>query len=150
MKLVKECWIALLDAFNALTGTPTDGSQQSLGFSGWPRRGHRPLVPHVPHIPHVRPVPHVPIHDDEPIEKDPLVFRPPSHDELKIDNFTCDYRAMGAGWAPCSTNEDRGCWLQGPPGTRRFDIDSDYENDAPKGITRKVFLSNSRCLYHDG
>lgn len=131
MKLVKECWLALLDAFNALTGTPTDGNQQSLGFLGWPGRGH---------------VPHIPNHSVSTEANDPLVFRPPSLGEERNDTIWCDYRAMGAGWKPCSTENDRGCWLKGPAGTRRFDIDTDYENQAPKGITRKVFLSNFRCL----
>lgn len=138
MKLVKECWLALLDAFNALTGTPTDGSQQSLGFPGWPGRGH---VSHAPNVP---------IQNNLPIEKSPLVFRPPSLGEFKDESIECDYRAMGKGWTPCSSHTDRGCWLQGPPGTKRFDIDTDYENEAPKGITRKVFSSYSRCLYLDG
>lgn len=125
MKLVKECWLALLDAFNLLTGTPTDGNQQSLGFLGWPGRSR---IPHVPHYP-------LP-----PKKKNPLVFKPPSQGETKGDTIECDYNAMGDGWLPCSTAEDRGCWLQGPPGTKRFDIDTDYENEAPKGITRKVLL----------
>lgn len=141
MKLVKECWLALLDAFNALTGTPTDGSQQSLGFPGWPGRGHVSPVPHFPNVP---------LKNTVPPEKNPLIFPPPSHRNFGASNFTCDYTAMGTGWTPCSTEKDRGCWLKGPPGTRRFDIDTDYENEAPKGITRKVLLSNSRCLYHDG
>ena len=137
MKLVKECWLALLEAFNALTGTPTDGSQQSLGLGlpGWrPGRGHRPHVPHYP----------------LPPKKNPLVFPPPSQGEWRGDTIECDYKAMGDGWRPCSTPEDRGCWLQGPPGTEPFTIDTDYENYAPKGVTRKVFVSYSRYLHrHD-
>ena len=132
MKLVKECWLALLDVFNALTGTPTDGSQQSLGFPGRPGRGHvtSQTVP--------------------PPQKDPRLFKPPSLGEVRGDAIECDYRAMPTGWEFCSTETDRGCWLRGPPGTRRFDIDTDYENQAPKGITRRVFLSNSRCLsFHE-
>lgn len=135
MKLAKECWLALLDAFNALTGTPTDRSQQSLGFPGWP--GHS----------NVSPVPHAPTQGHVSEEKNPLKFLPPSHGEK--DAIECDYTAMGSGWAPCSTEEDRGCWLKGPGG-KRYDINTDYEHDKPIGITRKVLLSNPRCLYHDG
>ena len=143
MKLVKECWLALLEAFNTLTGTPTDESQQSLGFPGWP--GHGDLSP----------VPHVPTQEHVPEEKSPLLFQPPSHGESKSNGFQCDYRAMGPGWAPCSTEKDRGCWLQGPPGkgpngTDRYDIHTNYEHFAPIGTTRQVLLCNSRCLYHDG
>lgn len=150
MKLVKECWLVLLDAFNALTGTPTDGSQQSLGFPGWPGPGHGSPVPHVPienGVPIKKPI-NKPI--NKPIKKNPLVFQPPSHGEFGASDFKCDYTAMGKDWFPCSSETDRGCWLRGPAGTRRFDIDTDYENEAPKGVTRKVLLSNSRCHYHEG
>lgn len=133
MKLFTECWLALLDAFNALTGTPTDGSQQSLGFLG--PAGHVPHVPHVPHYPLLPP------------KKNPLRFTPPSGGESQDNSIVCDYTAMGAGWSPCSHAGDRGCWLQGP-GDQRFDIDTDYEFKAPIGITRKVLLCISRCLFH--
>lgn len=134
MKLFKECLLALLDAFHAFMGTPTDGSQQSLGLPGWPGRGHVPHAPHVPHYPF-------------PPKRNPLVFAPPSQGEAEQNSIVCDYRAMGGGWRHCSTPQDRGCWLQGP-GSERFDIDTDYENRAPKGVTRKVFPSNSRYLLH--
>lgn len=126
MKLVNECWLVLLEAFNALTGTPRDGSQQSLEAGGWPRHED---VSHVPHI-----------HDTFPPENDPRVFLPPSHGRNGRNKFKCDYRAMGKGWRSCSTPEDRGCWLEGPQGTKKFDIGTDYEKYAPIGVTRKVFL----------
>lgn len=134
MKLLTECWLALLDAFNALTGTPTDGSQRSLGFLGSSGRGH---VPHVPHAPHY-PLPPKP-------KKNPLVFEPPSGGQ--DNSIVCDYSAMGEGWRTCTEADDRGCWLKGP-GNEGFNINTDYENKAPKGITRKVLLYLSSCLYH--
>lgn len=96
MKLVIACWLALLDAFNSLTGTPTDRNQQSLGFSGWPGHGHVPDVPN-----HIVPTK----------EKNPLVFPPSSPGEGDEHPITCDYTAMGAGWKACSSENDRGCWL---------------------------------------
>ena len=134
MKLFTECWLALLDAFNALTGTPTDGSQQSLGLLRSSRHGHGHGHGHAPHYP-------------LPPKKDPLKFTPPSGGESQDSSIVCDYTAMGAGWRACSQAEDRGCWLQGP-GDARFDINTDYEFNAPIGITRKVLLYISRCLHH--
>lgn len=139
MKLMKECWLVLLEAFNALAGTPADGSQQSLGFEAWIGHGRAPHVPHSHHAPQVP-------HHTFPLEKDPLIFHPPSHGQKGRNRIQCDYSAMGKGWSSCSTSKDRGCWLQGPPGTKEFNIGTDYEKYAPKGITRKVFLFNSRCL----
>lgn len=139
MKFAKECWLALLETFNALMGMPTDDNQQSLGFGSWPGDGHVPHVPHVPENP-------FPLENDLPLEEDnPLIFRPPSHDQNAKSDFVCNYTAMGKGWRHCSTSEDRGCWLQGP-GTNQVNISTDYEHYAPKGITRRVLFSNSMCL----
>ena len=38
-----------------------------------------------------------------------------------------------------STRNDRGCWLKGPGAP--YDIHTDYENFAPKGVTRKYYLN---------
>lgn len=130
MKLFKDCWVALLDVFNALTGTPTDGTQQSLGLG---RPGHG----HVPHYPFPKPGrPPTPIPSKTPVP----IFAPPSHGESPDSSILCDYSAMGPGWGPCSDFDNRGCWLKGPNG-QTFDIDTDYETKYPKGVTRKVWSS---------
>ncbi len=132
MKLFKDCWVALLDLFNAVTLTSTDGSaQHSLGFGDWP--GFRPGKPQFP-------FPSKPKPTLTPIRKP--VFTPPSRGEDSDNGILCDYTAMGAGWGSCSTADDRGCWLKGPNG-QRYDINTDYENKYPKGVTRKVYYSRS-------
>lgn len=135
MKLFTDCWVALLDVFNALTGTPTDGTQQSLGF------GHRPGHGHVPHYPFPPKKPAQPIPTKIPVP----IFAPPSVGESPDSSILCDYTAMGPGWGACSDPDDRGCWLKGPNG-QKFSIDTDYETKYPKGVTRKVLSSTSRWL----
>lgn len=147
MKFAKECWLALLDTFNALMGMPTNENEKPLGFGG--------RIPHVPHVPQASQALYVPenpfqLGNDLPTEdKNPLIFQPPSHNQNRNSGFTCNYTAMGEGWRPCSTNKNRRCWLQGP-GTKQFNISTDYEHFAPKGITRRVLLSNSKCLDYYG
>ena len=133
MKLFTDCWVALLDVFNALTGTPTDGTQQSLGFGHWPGHGHVPKYPFPPKKPS-SPTPPTPSRIPLPI------FAPPSGGEFEDSSILCDYTAMGPGWGNCSHADDRGCWLKGPNG-QKYSIDTDYETKYPKGVTRKVFSS---------
>lgn len=140
MKLLKDCWVALLEAFNALTGTSTDGLQQSLGFGHFP--GHRPGHGHVPHYPFPPKKPLNPVPSKVPVP----IFAPPSHGESPDSDILCDYTAMGPGWGSCSTADDRGCWLKGPNG-QTYNIDTDYETQYPKGVTRKVWSSNPWCLH---
>lgn len=123
MKLFKDCWVALLDLFNALTLAPTDGSlQHSLQeFRNRPGHGPRPTLAPAPAV-----------------NRNP-VFTPPSHAESPASDIKCDYSAMGPGWGPCSKPTDRLCWLEGPNG-QRFDVSTDYETKAPKGVLRKVCL----------
>lgn len=128
MKLFTDCWVALLDLFNALTGTPTDGTQQSLGVGHWPPgHGHVPKYP----FPPKKPSPPTPSRIPLPI------FAPPSGGESPDSSILCDYTAMGPGWGNCSQPDDRGCWLKGPAG-QKYSIDTDYETHYPKGVTRKV------------
>lgn len=130
MKLFKDCWVALLDVFSALTGTPTDGSQQSLGFGPFPGHGHVPKYPFPPKKPSL----------PTPSRIAVPIFAPPSVGETPDSTILCDYTAMGPGWGNCSNSEDRGCWLKGPNG-KKFTIDTDYETLYPKGVTRKVWPS---------
>ena len=140
MKLFTDCWVALLDVFNALTGTPTDGTQQSLGFGHLPGHGHVPKYP----FPPKKPSPPTPTKLPVPINPLPI-FAPPSVGESPDSSILCDYTAMGPGWGACSDANDRGCWLKGPNG-QKFSIDTDYETKYPRGVTRKVLSSRSRWL----
>ena len=121
MKFLQDCWITLLELFNAATFMTTGGSpfQQALQHQG-------PLSDN----PIQRPLPGNPIQ--------PPVFIPPSRSESNDSAIKCNYTALGPGWSSCSTEKDRTCWLKGP-GTQIFDIHTDYEQTAPVGITRKVY-----------
>ncbi|KAF4628164.1 hypothetical protein G7Y89_g9985 [Cudoniella acicularis] len=66
------------------------------------------------------------------------VFRPGSGDR-KGSEFLCDYSSM-VGWRACSTHDDRGCWLTNDNGGI-FDINTNYENEAPQGILRQYTLN---------
>lgn len=64
------------------------------------------------------------------------VFMPPSAHPGSA--FTCDYSRM-SGWQACTTSDNRGCWLKNANG-KQYDINTDYENDGPSGITRPYTL----------
>ena len=61
------------------------------------------------------------------------VFRPPGTPE--DSTFYCNYSAM-VGWVACSNPWDRKCWLERVSDGKKYDIFTDYESDAPTGITR--------------
>lgn len=63
-------------------------------------------------------------------------FGPPGGDP-RVD-FVCEYPEM-KGWQSCSTPENRECWLRHPDG-REYNITTNYENEAPKGIDRYYSL----------
>ena len=44
------------------------------------------------------------------------------------------------GWENCSTPTDRKCWLRRTLDGKQYDINTNYEDDAPIGITRKYSL----------
>lgn len=79
-----------------------------------------------------------------------LRFRPPGpRSDGLPEPIECDYSAMGKGWEPCH-GPDGGCWLKGPNG-KGFNITTDYENESPKGITRRYSLDiTSQALAPDG
>jgi hypothetical protein len=67
------------------------------------------------------------------------IFKPPGgRPSGDGSDFVCDYSSM-TGWRPCSTPEDRSCWLTNDKGGR-FDINTDYEAVAPQGILRQYTL----------
>ncbi|KAF4629807.1 hypothetical protein G7Y89_g8335 [Cudoniella acicularis] len=75
------------------------------------------------------------------------IFTPPGHDDGTP--FKCNYSSM-VGWHECSTPEDRECWLANKKGGR-FDIHTNYEHVAPKGILRKYSLTvTNSSINQDG
>ena len=113
MKLLRDCWAALLELFNVVTFSPNlqPSSQQVLPGN---------LGADLNHVASGGPV-----------------FSPPSRPQDPDSLLKCDYSPMGNQWQPCSTNHSRECWLAGPGG-QQFDILTDYEKKTPIGITRKV------------
>ena len=65
------------------------------------------------------------------------VFKPPTAGPNT--DFTCDYSNM-PGWTPCSTADGRGCWLKNTVTGQQYNINIDYENDGPIGITRNYTI----------
>ncbi|ENH74886.1 Laccase-2 [Fusarium oxysporum f. sp. cubense race 1] len=66
-------------------------------------------------------------------------FDSPSGPDQDGKVFTCNYTDL-KGWKPCTTADDRSCWLKGPYG-QNFTINTDYENFWPIGITREYHLN---------
>ena len=75
------------------------------------------------------------------INKGPI-FHPPGTN----DNFLCNYTKM-VGWEKCSTPTDRKCWLRRTVDGKQYDINTDYENDAPTGMTRRYSLELGKGSY---
>lgn len=126
MKLLKTCWIALLELFDAFNSTPRVG-RLDLQDDLQPQLDV-PLADNK--------------HDGHPI------FSPPSRPENPDTTLKCDYPSLH-NWRPCSTPNDRGCWLKGPGG-RRYDIATNYETTYPPGTIRKVriwFISHSQWKF---
>lgn len=113
MKFLQDCWITLLELFNAATFTTPGGSpfQQALQ--------------------HQEPLP------GNPIQHRPI-FTPPSAPENPDSAITCDYTRLGPGWTSCTETTNRTCWLKGPK-SQIYDIHTDYEKSAPLGVLRKVY-----------
>ncbi|KAF7556546.1 hypothetical protein G7Z17_g1344 [Cylindrodendrum hubeiense] len=80
----------------------------------------------------------VPVTHTHEYDDNPPIFRPPAANPNDHD-FVCDYSAM-EGWFPCSTPENRECWLRNKDG-RELNIHTNYENIAPVGITRHYVLN---------
>jgi hypothetical protein len=67
------------------------------------------------------------------------IFKPPGRPRSGPGaDFVCDYSNM-PGWRACSTPEDRTCWLINDKGGI-FNISTDYEAVAPRGIQRNYTL----------
>lgn len=46
--------------------------------------------------------------------------------------FKCIY----PGYTNCNSKKDRSCWVR--KGSKTYDVDTDYEDDFPVGVTRTV------------
>lgn len=79
------------------------------------------------------------------------VFEPPNPPEH--GEFKCEYPSL-RDYEFCSEHKDRGCWLKPKnPRSRKptYNINTDYENFYPKGITRKYTLDiTNETVYADG
>lgn len=85
-------------------------------------------------------------------DPDQPIFKPPTgRREGPGSDFLCDYSNMGPDWYSCSSPENRGCWLRNRFDGSEYNILTDYENDAPTGITRNYTLYvNDGKLDSDG
>lgn len=61
------------------------------------------------------------------------IFQPPGVPDDSL--FRCEYPAM-VGWETCSTPLNRKCWLREKSTGKQFDINTNYEDEMPIGITR--------------
>jgi hypothetical protein len=115
MKLFERIWTTVTYALNIATFSPFDGK----GVQQVPLVGYTPAVVGGPRGP---------------------IFKPPGGRPAGDGaDLVCDYSSM-TGWRHCSKPEDRGCWLINDKGGR-FDINTDYESVAPRGILRKYTLT---------
>lgn len=129
MKFLDKIWTAITCVTNWLTLSPiesTDRGQQTLGekFGA------------------IHTLDHVVSQGAATRTQEPgPVFTPPTARVAPYDgyNYTCDYSAM-MGYRYCSTEQDRGCWLQNDETGDRYDIYSDYETKTPQGIDRYYTL----------
>ncbi|KAL0945044.1 Lcc2 [Colletotrichum truncatum] len=67
----------------------------------------------------------------------PLPFKPPSGSNG--DDFVCEYPAMKK-YVPCSDPNNRECWLRNVEDGSEYNIHTNYEVEAPTGITRNYTL----------
>ncbi|KAF4985418.1 hypothetical protein FDECE_16570 [Fusarium decemcellulare] len=115
MTLISRFWDTVVEITAWLTMSPV----ADYGF----HHSQRPLGAPVSH-PHENP--HYPI------------FRPPAANPNDHE-FRCEYPEM-EGFFDCSIAENRECWLRHKDG-REFNIHTNYEKFAPKGITRHYVLN---------
>ena len=71
------------------------------------------------------------------------IFKPPGG---RLDgpgsDFLCDYRNM-VGWSPCSTPDNRECWLKNDHTGQEYNIHTNYEdsNQTPVGVHRTYHMN---------
>ena len=70
------------------------------------------------------------------------IFKPPGGRPAGPgSDFDCDYTRM-PGWSPCSTPDNRACWLKDSKTGAEYNISTNYEdtNQTPIGIHRNYTL----------
>ncbi|RSL78709.1 hypothetical protein CEP51_007958 [Fusarium floridanum] len=86
---------------------------------------------------------------DQGVPKYPIFPAPHGPDTVK--NFTCEYPTLGKEWVPCSTENDRRCWLKNNKTGEKYDIYTDYEKKFPRGVLREYHLKvNHMKINGDG
>jgi len=132
MELWKRFWVLITRLLHITTLAGLDETSLS----------QRPLGPEEPAA---LPEPEFLPHGATPSADDPLRWRPPGHrtDGGPGRDFFCDYSEMAkeGPWEKCSTPEDRSCWLRNTQTGKRFDINTDYEQFFPTGVTREYWLT---------
>ena len=148
MYIVKGLWAYVTTIFHIHIGTLS--SVQNAGID------QNPLPPPSPSPPPPPPavvvdaasqaiseMPTVAAAVSAPLETYPS-FSPPG--SPPGDPFKCEYPQM-VGWESCSTEYDRSCWLLNKVDGRRYDLFTNYENDAPTGITRYYNVNLTTSSY---
>ena len=77
-------------------------------------------------------------------DDNPLIFPPPG--ASGNGTFKCNYSAM-VDWERCSTHTNRGCWLKHKKNGKKYDIHTNYEEDAPRGTLRQYKIDLSSRTY---
>ncbi|EWZ94633.1 hypothetical protein FOWG_04859 [Fusarium oxysporum f. sp. lycopersici MN25] len=77
-------------------------------------------------------------------------FPAPNGPDSPDEDFTCKYPELGNDWKPCSTPENRHCWLKSSDG-HNFSIHTDYETMYPPGVLREYWLVvDNKTINGDG
>lgn len=81
------------------------------------------------------------------------IFKPPTGRPIGLpgSELECEYPTLGPDWIPCSTAENRECWLKNIKTGEQYNIDTDYEKITPPGVVRdyNLVLSN-KTINADG
>ena len=145
MHLAERLWATVTSLLSIVTLSPLPDSPEAQH----PLQIHAELVP-IAEVNDpsalIEPVEvHVPLADIPvaEIETGPS-FHPPGHSSN--DKFQCHYPDM-VGWEPCSTPENRQCWLRNKVTWEQYDLYTNYEEYAPVGITRYYEMNLTNGTY---
>jgi hypothetical protein len=144
MKLVERFWATINIVVSWLTLSPIESSS-GLQY---------PIIPDIHNIPVVN------LYNVDPElqyrqadDGGGPVFKPPTGRpiEFKGGDLECEYPTLGSDWYPCSTKDNRGCWLKNNVTGEEYNITTDYETKWPPGIIRNytIVLSN-KTINADG
>lgn len=69
------------------------------------------------------------------------IFMPPGGRRFENGtNFVCEYQEM-KDWEPCSTSDNRQCWLRHKVTGKEYNIFTNYEEEIPIGKTRSYYFN---------